>query len=332
MNGMALARQPNPLANPFRPGNGVPPPYQGRLDLAPADGDADALYDMSARFYSPQLAAFTQLDAFAGSVTDPRSLNRFLYAAANPTTLIDPTGHAFISGTNPDTSEKAIVVTTTTSSGSKTTVIRTIASSEPTRREPTEVDSTPVSVGVDAAAEALRVSAAELEHKAQVALQNATRYADQLRDWWRLGRPLSNAITWAGDVVAATNRAVGQAATAASRVLGPIGLGLAAFSGAEEQARQDAERTYLDDGDRVRRQLMRAGTAVAAGTGGGIVGGFCPPPFSIACIPIGAFIGERIGSGPLGDVVIGIDDAASRWNPFPWLMIDFEPPSNWSYG
>ena len=27
MNGMALARQPNPLANPFRPGNGVPPPY-----------------------------------------------------------------------------------------------------------------------------------------------------------------------------------------------------------------------------------------------------------------------------------------------------------------
>jgi hypothetical protein len=32
MNGMALARQPNPLPNPFRPGNGVPPPYLAGRD------------------------------------------------------------------------------------------------------------------------------------------------------------------------------------------------------------------------------------------------------------------------------------------------------------
>ena len=32
MTGSALARQPNPLPNPFRPGNGVPPPYLAGRD------------------------------------------------------------------------------------------------------------------------------------------------------------------------------------------------------------------------------------------------------------------------------------------------------------
>lgn len=40
MNGTALARQPNPLANPFRPGNGVPPPY-----LSGRDGVLNAFED-----------------------------------------------------------------------------------------------------------------------------------------------------------------------------------------------------------------------------------------------------------------------------------------------
>jgi hypothetical protein len=40
MNGPALARQPNPLPNPFRPGNGVPPPY-----LAGRDRLLDTLED-----------------------------------------------------------------------------------------------------------------------------------------------------------------------------------------------------------------------------------------------------------------------------------------------
>ena len=66
--------------------------YQGRLDLSPA-GLATPLYDMSARFYDPGLGAFTQLDSIMGSAQDPLSLNRFLYAAANPWTLTDPTGH-----------------------------------------------------------------------------------------------------------------------------------------------------------------------------------------------------------------------------------------------
>jgi hypothetical protein len=51
---------------------------------------------MSARFYSPGLGTFTQLDSVMGSAQNPLSMNRFLYALANPATLIDPTGHASI--------------------------------------------------------------------------------------------------------------------------------------------------------------------------------------------------------------------------------------------
>jgi RHS repeat-associated protein len=66
--------------------------YQGRLDIAP-EGLATPLYDMSARFYAPGIGAFTQLDTVMGSAQDPLSMNRFLYAEANPATLTDPTGH-----------------------------------------------------------------------------------------------------------------------------------------------------------------------------------------------------------------------------------------------
>jgi RHS repeat-associated protein len=65
--------------------------YQGRLDVSPVAGSP--LYDMSARFYSPGIGAFTQLDTVAGSAQNPLSMNRFLYAEANPATMIDPTGH-----------------------------------------------------------------------------------------------------------------------------------------------------------------------------------------------------------------------------------------------
>ncbi len=65
--------------------------YQGRLDVSP---DADEpLYDYGARMYRPSGGTFTQLDTYAGTAQNPLSMNRFLYAHANPTTLIDPTGH-----------------------------------------------------------------------------------------------------------------------------------------------------------------------------------------------------------------------------------------------
>jgi RHS repeat-associated protein len=70
--------------------------FQGRLDVSPGSADpqnTDALYDGGARFYAPSSGVFTSLDSVAGSAINPRSMNRFLYAHANPASLIDPTGH-----------------------------------------------------------------------------------------------------------------------------------------------------------------------------------------------------------------------------------------------
>ena len=45
------------------------------------------------RDYAPGLGMFTSLDTVAGSAQHPLSMNRFLYAEANPATLVDPSGH-----------------------------------------------------------------------------------------------------------------------------------------------------------------------------------------------------------------------------------------------
>jgi RHS repeat-associated protein len=80
-------------------GSELPVRFRGLVDLAPtADRDvagagSDALYAMGARLYSPHLGGFTSLDTYAGRAQDPASLNRYLYAHANPATLIDPDGH-----------------------------------------------------------------------------------------------------------------------------------------------------------------------------------------------------------------------------------------------
>ncbi|MHB8673224.1 MAG: RHS repeat-associated core domain-containing protein [Candidatus Limnocylindrales bacterium] len=67
--------------NPYR--------FGGRL-LEPVSGQ----YDFGARQYDPASAAFTSLDTSLGQVADPLSLNRYLYAEANPASMIDPDGHA----------------------------------------------------------------------------------------------------------------------------------------------------------------------------------------------------------------------------------------------
>ena len=64
--------------------------YQGRLDLSPS---SIPLYAAGARDYAPGLGMFTSLDTFAGSAQDPASMNRFLYAEANPATLLDRRAH-----------------------------------------------------------------------------------------------------------------------------------------------------------------------------------------------------------------------------------------------
>ncbi|MEX2548470.1 MAG: polymorphic toxin-type HINT domain-containing protein [Chloroflexota bacterium] len=85
--GVTLAKTTSSLPSPWR--------YQGRLLLNTADGTGvnTDLYDFIVRAYDPALGVFTSLDTLAGSAQNPLSLNRFLYALANPTTMIDPSGH-----------------------------------------------------------------------------------------------------------------------------------------------------------------------------------------------------------------------------------------------
>ena len=75
----------------------VPWRFQGRL-LESATGGTD-LYDFGARSYDPSLGAFTSFDSVAGSAQNPLTLNRYLYANANPATLVDPDGHVVWQGT-----------------------------------------------------------------------------------------------------------------------------------------------------------------------------------------------------------------------------------------
>jgi RHS repeat-associated protein len=95
--------------------------YQGRIRES-AQGSPD-LYDFTARSYSPGLGAFTSLDSVTGSAQNPLSLNRFLYATANPATLVDPSGHAPTGCTDPNWScwglpnEKETKTTTPTKTG-----------------------------------------------------------------------------------------------------------------------------------------------------------------------------------------------------------------------
>ncbi len=69
--------------------------YQGRYDVSPP-GSGTPLLDGNARMYAPALGTFTSLDSYGGTAQNPISMNRYLYASANPTTLIDPTGHVTI--------------------------------------------------------------------------------------------------------------------------------------------------------------------------------------------------------------------------------------------
>ena len=63
--------------------------------LLSGSGGAD-LYDFVFRAYAPDLGAFTGPDDLAGQALDPITFNRYLYAAGDPATLVDPDGHASI--------------------------------------------------------------------------------------------------------------------------------------------------------------------------------------------------------------------------------------------
>jgi RHS repeat-associated protein len=84
----------NLIGNSLSAGS-VPTPwrFQGRILESTAGSDT---YDFSARAYVPDLGTFTSLDSVAGSAQNPITLNRYVYADANPATLVDPDGHVGI--------------------------------------------------------------------------------------------------------------------------------------------------------------------------------------------------------------------------------------------
>jgi RHS repeat-associated protein len=81
--GVVVASVTSALPTPWR--------YQGRM-LESAAGTPD-LYDFAARSYNPALGTFTSLDSHLGSAQNTALLNGYLYANANPATLVDPDGH-----------------------------------------------------------------------------------------------------------------------------------------------------------------------------------------------------------------------------------------------
>ncbi len=82
--GVVIASTSTGVVSPWR--------YQGRLDVSPDAGNP--LYDFGARTYRPVIGSFTSLDSYAGQAVNPLSMNRFVYAEANPATFVDPDGHA----------------------------------------------------------------------------------------------------------------------------------------------------------------------------------------------------------------------------------------------
>ncbi len=50
---------------------------------------------LRARFYDPASGTFNRLDPFAGNLSDPQSLHKYLYTHGNPVMGVDPTGLFF---------------------------------------------------------------------------------------------------------------------------------------------------------------------------------------------------------------------------------------------
>jgi RHS repeat-associated protein len=78
----------------------------GEMATVPAQGafgfqsdltdTATGQVDMGVRAYEPTLGRFSSPDPLLGELTDPISLNRYLYGGASPITYADPTGLKFI--------------------------------------------------------------------------------------------------------------------------------------------------------------------------------------------------------------------------------------------
>ena len=67
------------------------------------------LYYLRARYMDPAIGRFVIMDGFAGSIQDPYSLHKYLYANANPVTYSDPSGNFSIGELNVSTAIRGIL-------------------------------------------------------------------------------------------------------------------------------------------------------------------------------------------------------------------------------
>ena len=62
--------------------------------------DATGLYYLRARYMDPASGTFTSMDTYAGSLSDPMSLHKYLFANSNPVMYSDPSGHESLAECN----------------------------------------------------------------------------------------------------------------------------------------------------------------------------------------------------------------------------------------
>ncbi len=62
------------------------------VGFAAGMADPTGLVKFGARYYDPNLGRWTQQDSAYGTITDFRTLNRYVYVANDPINLIDPKG------------------------------------------------------------------------------------------------------------------------------------------------------------------------------------------------------------------------------------------------
>ena len=55
--------------------------------------DETGLYYLRARYMDPATGTFTSMDTYGGSLSDPMSLHKYLFANSNPVAYCDPSGH-----------------------------------------------------------------------------------------------------------------------------------------------------------------------------------------------------------------------------------------------
>ena len=56
--------------------------------------DETGLYYLRARYMDPSTGTFTSMDTYGGSLSDPMSLHKYMFANSNPVMNCDPSGHA----------------------------------------------------------------------------------------------------------------------------------------------------------------------------------------------------------------------------------------------